>query len=169
MEYLKMGLCLLGIFLFSQVAIAKNENSGKIAVLKVTRLSLSTAYELANAAIKACRRKGIQIAATVVDRNGLVQVSLRDTLAAPLTLKVSVLKAYTSANFNLNTSQLTRQASSPLAHVKGLMMSPGGVIIKVGGNLLGAIGVSGAPSGKVDEECAKAGLKNLVSSLELDI
>ena len=137
--------------------------------VNVTRLSLHRATELAKAAINACRKKGIQVGVTVVDRNGIVQVTLRDTLAAPLTLKISALKAYTAANFAVNTSQLKRQANSPLAQVNGLMMSPGGVAVKVGGKLLAAIGVSGAPSGITDETCAVAGVKKLIRELELDI
>ncbi len=160
---------LLALFIsnlsFSQTPVSKS----KINSLKVNRLSLDSASDLAMAAIAACRKLGIQVGVTVVDRNGLVQISVRDTLAAPLTLKISQLKAYTAANFNVHTSQLTRQAKSPLAHVDGLMMTAGGIVIKVGGKLLGAIGVSGAPSGAADEKCANAGIKALTSKLEMDL
>ncbi len=170
MKLINLSTLLLAGCVFSTMTAAKKTSSEHtIKTVEITRLSLDKATELARAAIVACRKKGIQVAASVVDRNGIVQVTLRDTLAAPLTLKISVEKAYTAANFNVATSALTRQSKSPLAQVDGLMMSSGAVTIKVGGKLLGAIGVSGAPSGSTDEECAKAGIKKLVSDLELDI
>ncbi len=171
MKYIKVIpiTIFIGLLMSNSVFAKKGTVETKVNSLKVVRLSLSTASTLAQAAIKACRKLGVQVAVTVVDRNGIVQVTLRDTLAAPLTLKISRQKAYTAANFSVNTSQLSRQAKSPLAQVGGLMMSPGGVVIKVGGNLLGAIGVSGAPSGITDEKCAQAGIKTLVSSLEMDL
>ena len=51
----------------------------------VKRLSLDTAVKFAQARFAACREKGIQIGVTVVDRDGTVQVQLRDTIAAPIT------------------------------------------------------------------------------------
>ena len=156
--------------LLSPVAAKEPGNaSNQVKTVETVRLSLDKAIELARAAIDACRKKGIQVGVTVVDRNGLVQVTLRDTLAAPLTLKISKMKAYTTANFNVPTSALTRQANSSLANVEGLMMNPGGIPIHVGGKLLGAVAVSGAPSGKTDEECAKAGVQKLVGELEMDL
>ncbi len=154
---------------FHSFATKKDTSKKAISTVSITRLSLETATKLAQAAIKTCRKKGIQIAATVVDRNGLVQVTLRDTIAAPFATRVSILKAYTAANFSVNTSQLKQIAKSPVSRVDGVMMGSGGVVVKVGGKLLGAIGVSGAPSGVTDEECAKAGIKKLISDLEFDM
>ncbi len=136
-------------------------------LVTVNRLTMETSIAIARGAIDACRKKGVQITATVVDRDGTVQVVLRDTVTAPIATEISRLKAYTAVNFNVPTSQLGRQAGSPLQHVDGLLMSMGGIPIKAGGQLLGGIGVSGAPSGKTDEECAQAGIDKVKDDLEL--
>lgn len=136
-------------------------------MVSVKRLALETAQEMAHAAIAACRQEGIQIGVTVVDRNGIPQMVMRDTVAPPITLVISKGKAYAAAMFNAPTSQLGDQAGSPIGRVPGLVMSAGAVPIQVGGNLLGAIGVSGAPSGETDEKCAAAGLEAVRDDLEM--
>ncbi len=45
-------------------------------------------------------------------------------------------------------------------------MLAGGLMIETGGTLLGGIGVSGAPGGDKDEECAKAGLDAVRDKLD---
>jgi len=127
-------------------------------VVNIKRLTMETAGKIAHAAIDACRKEGINIAVTVVDRNGIPQVMLRDTLAAHLTLAISERKAYTAANFNATTSSLEDRANTAVGRFDDLIMSAGGVPINVGGFIYGGIGVSGAPSGETDEKCAQAGL-----------
>ena len=133
------------------------------------RMGLSTAVMMAQAAIDACTQKGIQIGVTVVDRDGMVQVTMRDTIAAPLTLTVSRAKAYTAANFNSSTTELADRANGPIGRLPGVVMSAGGLPLQVSGYLLGAIGVSGAPSGETDEQCAQAGIDAVVDELELSL
>jgi uncharacterized protein GlcG (DUF336 family) len=135
--------------------------------VSVQRLSMETALTIAQGAVASCRKQGIQIAATVVDRNGVVQVQLRDTIAAPITARISRQKAFTAANFNAATSALGDRANSPIGRVKGLVMAAGGLPIQAGGTLLGAVGVSGAPSGKTDEVCAQAGIDRVQDDLEM--
>jgi len=135
--------------------------------VSVKRLSLDTAVKLAQASMAACRDKGIQIGVTVVDRDGTVQVQLRDTIAAPITGPISKMKAFTAANFNAATSAMTARADTPIGRVEGLVMSAGGLPIQAGGALIGAVGVSGAPEGATDEECAKAGLDSVAADLDM--
>lgn len=135
--------------------------------VSLQRLSMEMALTIAQEAVASCRKQGIQIGATVVDRNGIVQVALRDTIAAPITLRISKQKAFTAANFNAPTSALGDRANSPIGRVKGLVMSAGGVPIQAGGALLGAVGVSGAPSGETDEACAQAGVDKVMDDLEM--
>lgn len=135
----------------------------------VTRLSMPTALKMATAAVDACTQKSIQIGVTVVDRNGLVQVALRDTIAAPITLTISKGKAFAAVNFNVPSSQLEDRANGPIGRTPGVVMSPGGLPVQIGGKLLGGIGVSGAPSGKTDEECAQAGIDAVADDLEMSM
>ena len=146
--------------------IATAEDSPAIAV---KRLSLESATAVAQGAIKSCREKGVQIGVTVVDRNGIVQVTLRDTLAPTITLPISKGKAVAAANFTVATSALKDRANSPIGRVPGLVMSTGGIPIQAGGSLYGAVGVSGAPSGETDAECAQAGVDAVVEELEMSM
>ena len=136
-------------------------------IISTKRLSMDTAYQVAKGAVDACREKGIQIAATVVDRDGTVQVVLRDTIAAPITVPISRMKAFTAVNFNAATSALGSRADTPIGRIDGLVMSAGGVPIQVAGALVGGVGVSGAPSGETDEECAQAGVDLVAADLEM--
>ena len=137
-------------------------------VVPLQRLSMDAAVKVAQGAVEACREKGIQIAATVVDREGTVQVTLRDTIAAPITVPISTMKALTAVNFNAATSAMTDRANTPIGRVEGLVMSAGGVPILVGGSsLVAGIGVSGAPSGETDEECALAGIATIQDDLDM--
>jgi len=134
-------------------------------MVSVKRMSLETAQRIAQATVDACREKGIQIGVTVVDRDGVVQTQLRDTIAAPITVPISYKKAYTAVNFNSATSALEPRADTAVGRQDFLVMSAGGATVEVGGSLIGGVGVSGAPSGETDEECAKAG----VEAVQLDL
>ena len=137
------------------------------AMVSTKRMTMSTALMIARAAIDECTKKGIQIGVTVVDREGIVQVTLRDTIAAQITVPISKSKAYTAANFNSATSAMVDRANSAVGRSPGLIMSAGGLPIQVSGSLIGAVGVSGAPSGITDEECAQAGIDAVQDDLEM--
>ena len=137
--------------------------------IQMNRMTMETAATIAKAAIDACREKGIQIGVTVVDRDGIPQAVLRDTIAPTITLPISKGKAYAAVMFNVSTADLSERANSPIGRVPGLVMSAGGLPIQVGGSLLGGVGVSGAPSGETDAECAKAGIDAVQTDLEMSM
>jgi uncharacterized protein GlcG (DUF336 family) len=138
--------------------------------ISVKRLSLDTALIIAQNTLKSCRDSGYQVAVTVVDRHGQTQVVLRDSLAPELTLFVSQKKAYTANSFNSPTSQLEKRFTSPFSvpKVEQLLISGGGVPIYAQGSWLGAVGVSGAPGGDIDEACAQAGIDSIIDELEME-
>ena len=142
---------------------------GQPVLVDIKRMSLDTALKLAQATIKACRKEGVQVAVTVVDRGGHPQVVLRDVLAQDLTLEISKQKAYTAMTFNTATSAMEGRFKDPFSvgKVHGVITSPGGIPINAGGNIIGGVGVSGAPSGETDEKCAKAGLAAVADDLEM--
>jgi uncharacterized protein GlcG (DUF336 family) len=161
------GLFLLG-FIVALPALA--QTAGKQPVLvSIKRLSLDTALKAAQAAIEACRKERVQVGVTVIDRGGDAQVVLRDVLAPDLTLRVSHAKAYAAMSFVSPTSQLEGRFTGPYGPpaTGGLVMSAGGVPIQANGELVGAIGVAGAPSGQTDERCARAGVEAITEDLEL--
>lgn len=134
----------------------------------VPRLSMDMAMKLAKAGIDSCRKQGVNVAITVVDRSGHPQVVLRDTLAMDLSLPISRMKAYTAMTFNMPTSQMVNRfpGSYSVPKVDSILISPGGLPITGRGQILGGVGVSGAPSGTQDESCAKAGLDAVRFDLE---
>ena len=138
-------------------------------VVQVKRMTLETANAIALASVKACREKGIQIGVTVVDREGIPQAVMRDTIAPTITLPISRGKAYAAVMFNVATSELGERANTPIGRTEGVVMSTGGIPIQVGGALLGGVGVSGAPSGETDAECAQAGIDAVQTDLEMSM
>lgn len=155
----------ISLFTLSPVLVADEQP----VTVSIKRISLDMAFTAAKATIDACRKEGVQIAVTIIDRGGHPQVVLRDVLAMDLTLNISRQKAYTAMSFNTPTSGLGGRFTEPfsIGKVKGLVMSAGGLPINAGGNIFGGIGVSGAPSGKTDEKCAQAGLDAIIDDLEM--
>ncbi|MBW4933106.1 GlcG/HbpS family heme-binding protein [Marinobacter sp. F4206] len=136
-------------------------------MIEIKRMSMDTALTIAKTAIEACREQGVQVAVTVVDRGGHPQVVLRDVLAMDLALEVSYRKAYTAMTFTSTTSSLEDRFTGPFSvgKVDNVLLSAGGVPVQASGETIGGVGVSGAPSGEVDESCAEAG----VAAVEMDL
>jgi uncharacterized protein GlcG (DUF336 family) len=159
-----------GVLAVSLASIAMAQTAGKQPVLvSIKRMSLDVALKAANAAIDACRKQGVQVAVTVVDRSGQAQVVLRDVLAPELSITVSQAKANAAVSFVVPTSQLESRFSQPFGppSVGRVVIAPGGIPVQAGGELVGAIGVAGAPSGQIDERCARAGFDAINEELEL--
>ncbi len=163
----RLGFALI-VTALAAAPVAQAEGEQPITV-NITRLSMETALRIAKASIDACRAEGLQIGVTVLDRGGNPQVVLRDTLAPDLTLTISRQKAYTALSFNSATSAMEDRFDKPFSvgKVPGLVFSAGGVPIAAGGSLLGGVGVSGAPSGELDEKCAQAGVDAVSADLEM--
>jgi uncharacterized protein GlcG (DUF336 family) len=139
-----------------------------VAVVKIPRLTLEASEKIARGAIAACRKKGIQIGVTVVDRSGDAMVFMRDTLAPRVTIEISRQKAYTAVNFNAPLSSMEDRFTKPFAigKVDGIVFSAGGIPIEAAGNIVGAVGVSGAATGEQDEACAREGINTIQFELE---
>lgn len=152
------------------LTIANSAYADDALTVTVKRLKMETALRAAQASIAQCRKEGVQIAVTVVDRSGHSLVVLRDVLAMDITLPISKQKAHTAMAFNSPLSQMESRFTKPfqVAKLDGLIVSAGGIPINVGGAILGGIGVSGAPSGVTDEKCAQAGLDAIKVDLEME-
>ncbi len=128
------------------------------------------ALELARATLVACRAAGYQTAVAVVDRNGILQVLLRDQLAGAQTPETARRKAWTSASFKEDTLSMMEvtQAGKPQSGVRFIseaMMAGGGIPIEVDGAIVGAVGISGAPGGEADHMCGEKGLEAIEDKL----
>src|SRR4029077_1733413 len=74
-------------------------------------LTPGIALELAQAALIDCQKRGYQVAISVVDRFGVVQVVLRDRFAGPHTPATASGKAWTAATFRNSTAVFSRSVS----------------------------------------------------------
>lgn len=141
------------------------------ALVTYKSMSPELALDLARAVLVDCRKHGYQVAVAVVDRFGVTQVMLRDRFAGPHTPSTAAGKAWTAVSFRTNTNELVgaSQPGMPQAGVRnlpGAVILGGGVMVEAGGNMVGAVGVSGAPGGEADEACAKAGIETVRDKLE---
>ncbi|RMG30335.1 MAG: heme-binding protein [Gammaproteobacteria bacterium] len=135
-------------------------------------LSPELAMKLVRRTLEACRRHGYQVGVAVVDRSGLLQAYVRDRYAGPHTIEVAMRKAWTAASFRTDTLSLAQEtrAGSPQSGIRWVgqaMMVGGGRPIEADGSLVGALGVSGAPSGALDDQCAREGLAAIEDELNL--
>lgn len=141
------------------------------ALASFKMMTPETALELAKATLEDCRERGYQTAVAVVDRFGGVQVILRDLLAGPHTPETARRKAWTAVSFRTDTMAMMEataydQPQSGVRHVDQALMIGGGVPVQAAGSMVGAVGVSGAPGGQLDDECARAGIAAIADSLE---
>lgn len=158
------------LLVFMCVACAVSLAQAQEATQAVKVLTLETALKSAQAALIQCRKSGYQVAVSVVDRFGVVQIVLRDALAGPHTVEFAIQKARTAASFKMPTETLATETQSGkvmsgIRTMPGVLAVGGGLPVQGGGALLGGIGVSGAPGGAADEACAGAGLKAIEETL----
>ena len=141
------------------------------ATYTVKLLTPETAIKAAHAALDDCRKRGYQVTVAVVDRAGVAQALLRDRFAGPHTVQTAINKGYSAVSFRTDTLELAAatqpgSASSGIRQIPNVVAVGGGVGISAGGTLVGAIGVSGAPSGAMDDACARAGISAIRDELE---
>ncbi len=157
------GAVLMGLGLGSAAA-------GEEALVEFKILSPGTALELAQATLEACRESGFQIAVAVVDRFGNPQVMLRDQLAGAHTPDTAWRKAWTAVSFRTSTQelvQLSKDGTLPpgLNGVTNALLVGGGVPVEAAGFVVGGVGVSGAPGGERDEDCARIGIEAIFEKI----
>jgi len=141
------------------------------AVRTERNMSLELATQIAAATVAACQAIGHNVSATVVDRAGSVRAVHRADNAGPHTLDSSLQKAYTSAsakNSTLAMMEIAQKnpAAANLVYMPGFLLLGGGVPIRVGQEVIGAVGVGGAPSGQLDEQCAMTALDKVKDLLK---
>ena len=135
-------------------------------------ISLALASESATAAIAQCLKDGFRATVTVVDSGGQIKAVMRADGAGPHTVDSSRRKAYTALSVGGSTGDLDtflreRSPSSfGLRFVEQMLPLPGGLAIRAGDEVVGAIGVGGAPGGDKDERCARAGIETIQGRLK---
>jgi uncharacterized protein GlcG (DUF336 family) len=136
------------------------------------RIPAALASEAVTETVASCARQGYNETAVLVDADGVRQALLRGDRAGSHTLDSANDKAYTAATFKADTGVLVDRAKNApgfaalFTQVPHLVLFGGGIVIKVGDEVVGAIGAAGAPGANLDEVCAKAGLDKIQDRLQ---
>lgn len=149
----------IGLLVGSAQTVAAADELPREAVLP-----LSLATKAATAAIEKCTKDGYKVSAAVVDRAGVLRVLLRADGAGSHTPDSSRKKAYTAASLGRTTSELG-ELLVKMPHLQSvrqmnedILILGGGLPIQFGNEIIGGIGVGGAPGTQFDDACAQAGL-----------
>jgi uncharacterized protein GlcG (DUF336 family) len=133
-------------------------------------VSSSIAFTIAQTAIETCKGNGYSVSVTVVGRSGEVILQVRGDNTGPHTVENSFRKAYTARTFRSPSGEFANRVKAdptlPLIHLSNVIANQGALPIKVGDDVIGAAGASGAPGGEKDEACIKAGLDKVADQLK---
>lgn len=155
------------------VAPPSNDEARLPRAIRATGIPLDLAMEGVSTAIAACLRAGYKVSALVVDTAGVPIALASGDGAAAITQRIAMGKAQTVIKYKMTSGQAAEKAATDEAFMANLLTDPqvgsprqGGIPIAVGEKMLGAIAVSGAPTGDKDEPCATAGLGRIQSRLQ---
>jgi uncharacterized protein GlcG (DUF336 family) len=133
-------------------------------------VSMAMALAIIQGTIEQCTKDGYKVSITIVDKGGNVAASIRGDGTNPHTMEFSRLKAYTSRTRGQTSLEFMKLIADPanayLRQIPNVVGVGGGVPIKVGNEIIGGVGVSGAPGGEKDEVCANAGLAKVADALK---
>ena len=161
---MKKCLMIFTALLFSQTVSAEEQ-----AFVSSRSLSLELANKLAMTAAQDCTKQGYQVSVAVTDRSGKLLAFNRNPLSGSHTIDVAILKAATAASFQTATIEMMKGFDG-LSNAPGVLLIGGGIPVKIGGHMYGAVGVSGAPAkkltGDVDHACGQKGIDAIKEAIE---
>src|SRR5437660_6801395 len=161
-----------GLQVLALVAGAATTGVEAQGLVTTHKLSAALANELVGDSVAICAKNGYKVVAVVVDLDGVRQAVLRGDGAPIHSMDNAYYKAYTIASLGLSRKEETtkqmadRMAKAPASTVPqtplpNITYAQGGLAIMAGGNTIGGLGVSGAPGGQFDEECARAAMAKI--------
>ena len=142
--------------------------AGAQALVTERGISLNAALEMATATLERCRADGYKVTVTVLNRHARTAVVLSDDGVNPHTIENSMRKAYTAFTTRSPSADMAKRAQPGLS---GFMLLDkitaieGGLPVFAGKELVGSIGVSGAPGGEKDAACAQVGIDKIAKGL----
>jgi uncharacterized protein GlcG (DUF336 family) len=147
------------------------------ALVTERSISASAAQEAARAALEQCRKDGSRVTVTVLDHAARTKVIVSGDGASPHGLQHSLNKAYTALTYREPSGDYGKRATANFPASAGplkldkITTAAGGLPIRAGNDVVGAIGVSGsrgtatAPGGAADAKCAQAGIDRIAGGL----
>ena len=159
------------VVLLALAALALTGQAHAQGLVQSHRISVELANQAVAAAVAKCASQGYAETAVLVDADGVQQAALRGDRAGAHTLDSAFAKAFTAASFKTDTTALVeRSKNAPelanLLKLPHLLLLGGGLVIKVGDEVVGAIGAAGAPGAQLDDACAHAGLDKIKDQLK---
>jgi uncharacterized protein GlcG (DUF336 family) len=139
-------------------------------ILTTHRIPAALAAEAVSEAVAVCAKQGYAVTATVIDIDARRIAMVRGDGAGPHTEEVSWGKAYTAVSYapiyQLDGSGAAAERQQPpgvppFQPPEHMVLRAGGLTIKLNNEVIGAIGVTGAPGAKFDEACVRAGLDRI--------
>jgi uncharacterized protein GlcG (DUF336 family) len=168
-----MGMPTSGTRLFA-IAVASTcsftfASPASAQLLEHKDLTSAIAIAIVQTTIETCKANGYAVSATVVGRNGEIIAQVRGDNTGPHTIENSFRKAYTARTLRIPSGTLVERVKADptlgLVHLTNVIANQGALPIKVGDEVIGAAGASGAPGGEKDEACVKAALDKVADQL----
>ncbi len=145
-------------------------SSASAELLAHKSLTAKIAIAIAETTLATCTANGYRVSVTVVGRNGEVLLQVRGDNTNPHTMENSYKKAYTARTFSIPSGEmeerLKKNPQMGAQYLTGFTTARGALPIKLGNEVIGAAGASGAPGGEKDEACIKAGLDKVAADLK---
>jgi uncharacterized protein GlcG (DUF336 family) len=163
-----MRLSSLAVLTSASVLVAGPALAQAPQVEKNVSMALSMA--VMQGALDQCTKDGYKVSVVIVDKGGNVAASVRGDGTGPHTMEFARMKAYTARTRNQTSLQTMKLLEDPanafIRQIPNVVGVGGGVPIRVGNEVIGAVGVSGAPGGEKDEVCANAGIAKVEAALK---
>jgi uncharacterized protein GlcG (DUF336 family) len=133
-------------------------------------VSMALSMAVMQGALDQCTKDGYKVSVVIVDKGGNVAASVRGDGTGPHTMEFARMKAYTARTRNQTSLQTMKLLEDPanafIRQIPNVVGVGGGVPIRAGSEVIGAVGVSGAPGGEKDEVCANAGIAKVEAALK---
>ena len=133
-------------------------------------VSMAMAIAMMQGVLDQCTKDGFKVSVVIVDKGGNVAASVRGDGTGPHTMEFARMKAYTARTRSQTSLATMKQMEDPanafLKQIPNVVGVGGGVPIKAGNEVIGGVGVSGAPGGEKDEVCANAGIAKVADALK---
>ena len=157
---------ILGLAAFAVAGVAHAQAPAPAAApTRAKGPPIASAMAAAQAALAACQAGGFKVSVLVVDSVGEPVVLLVGDGASPRTPAAARTKTATVIKYKMSSGAVLAKVATDAALAAEVKADPaigvarlGALPIMSGGELIGAIGVGGAPAGERDEDCAKAGI-----------
>ena len=157
-----------GIFMAALLAGGCALAQGAPGLVSERSISANTALELATTSLERCRADGYKVTITVLNRHARTAVVISDDGINPHTVENSLRKAYTAFTTRSPSADMAKRPQPGLdgfMQLDKITTIEGGLPIFAGKELVGSVGISGAPGGDKDAACAQAGIDKIAKSL----